>query len=88
MAKLGKILVVEDDPHARQGLADLLSAWGYETETAGDGAEALEKIAAFNPAVVISDLRMPQVTGMELLRQLHDVAARPALHHADGPGHH
>ena len=77
MAKLGKILVVEDDPHARQGLSDLLSAWGYETDTAADGAEGLEKIAAFNPAVVISDLRMPQVTGMELLRQLHDV--RPGL---------
>ena len=77
MAKLGKVLVVEDDPHARQGLSDLLSAWGYETEMAGDGAEALEKIEAFNPAVVISDLRMPQVTGMELLRQLHD--SRPGL---------
>jgi DNA-binding NtrC family response regulator len=77
VAKLGKILVVEDDPHTRQGLSDLLSAWGYETEAAGDGAEALEKIEAFNPAVVISDLRMPQVTGMELLRQLHD--ARPGL---------
>jgi DNA-binding NtrC family response regulator len=72
MAKLGKILVVEDDPHAREGLSNLLSAWGYETETAGDGDEALVKIGAFNPAVVISDLRMPQVTGMELLRQLHD----------------
>jgi DNA-binding NtrC family response regulator len=77
VAKLGKILVVEDDPNARQGLADLLGAWGYETDAAVDGAEALEKIAAFNPAVVISDLRMPQVTGMELLRQIHDV--RPGL---------
>jgi DNA-binding NtrC family response regulator len=75
--KLGKILVVEDDPHARQGLSDLLSAWGYETDVAADGAEALEKIEAFNPAVVISDLRMPQVTGMDLLRQLH--GARPGL---------
>ena len=72
MGKLGKILVVEDDPHARQGLADLLSAWGYETEIAADGAEALEKIATFSPTVVISDLRMPEVTGMDLLRQLHD----------------
>ena len=43
MAKLGKILVVEDDPYARQGLSDLLSAWGYETETAVDGAEALDE---------------------------------------------
>ena len=77
MAKLGRILVVEDDFHARQGLSDLLGAWGYETETAADGSEALEKIEAFNPTVVISDLRMPQVTGMDLLRQLHD--ERPAL---------
>ena len=77
MAKRGKILVVEDDPHARQGLADLLSAWGYETDTADDGSAALEKIEVFNPAVVISDLRMPQVTGMELLRQLRD--SRPGL---------
>jgi DNA-binding NtrC family response regulator len=77
VAKLGRILVVEDDPHARQGLSDLLGAWGYETDTAVDGAEGLEKIEAFNPAVVISDLRMPQVTGMDLLRQLHD--ARPDL---------
>ena len=78
MPKLGKILVVEDDPHARQGLADLLDAWGYETDVAGDGAEALDKIGAFNPVVVISDLRMPEVTGMDLLRQLHD--QRPGLH--------
>ena len=77
MAKLGKILVVEDDPHARQGLSELLIAWGYETDSAGDGAEALDKIATFYPNVVISDLRMPQVTGMDLLRQLHD--SRPGL---------
>jgi DNA-binding NtrC family response regulator len=68
---------VEDDPHARQGLSDLLAAWGYETESASDGAEAFDKIAAFGPVVVISDLRMPEVTGMELLRQIHDV--RPGI---------
>ena len=73
MAKNARILIVEDDPHERQGLADLLSAWGYETETADDGSEALEKVSSFNPAVVISDLRMPRMTGMELLRQVHEV---------------
>jgi DNA-binding NtrC family response regulator len=77
VAKLGKIMVVEDDLHERQGLSDLLSAWGYETDASSDGAEALEKIEAFNPALVIADLRMPQVSGMDLLRQLHD--ARPGL---------
>ena len=78
MPKLGKILVAEDDSHERQGLSDLLMAWGYETDTAGNGAEALEKIAVFSPVVVISDLRMPELTGMELLRQVH--ATNPDLH--------
>jgi DNA-binding NtrC family response regulator len=78
VTKKGKILVVEDDAHERQGLSDLLTAWGYETDTAADGAVALEKISVFDPAVVVSDLRMPEVTGMDLLRQIHDV--RPGLH--------
>jgi len=73
VAKNARILIVEDEAHERQGLADLLSAWGYETETAGDGSEALEKVSSFNPAVVISDLRMPRMTGMELLRQVHEI---------------
>jgi len=73
VAKNARILIVEDDAHERQGLADLLYVWGYETETAGDGSEALEKVSSFNPAVVISDLRMPRMTGMELLRQVHEV---------------
>ncbi len=72
MSKNAKILIVEDDAHERQGLANLLSLWGYETETASDGSEALEKVSSFNPAVVISDLRMPRLTGMELLRQVHE----------------
>src|SRR5574337_217562 len=56
MAKGGKILVVEDEAHERQGLADLLRAWGYEAEIASDGAEALEKVAAFDPTLILSDL--------------------------------
>jgi DNA-binding NtrC family response regulator len=73
VAKNARILIVEDDTNERQGLADLLSVWGFETETAGDGAEALNKVSSFNPAVVISDLRMPGMTGMELLRQVQEV---------------
>ena len=72
-----RILVVDDELSARQGLAELLTAWGYETAAAADGREALEKISEFNPAVVISDLRMPQVDGMGLLKQIRD--ARPEI---------
>src|SRR5712692_8814076 len=53
-------------------MADLLSAWGYEVEAAPDGVEALEKIPSFDPAVIISDLRMPRMGGMELLKQVRD----------------
>jgi len=68
-----RVLVVEDEAHERQGLADLLRAWGYEAEMAADGVEALEKVSAFGPVVVLSDLRMPRMGGMDLLKQLRDV---------------
>ena len=77
MAKGAKILVVEDEAHERQGLADLLRAWGYEAEIASDGVEAMEKVPAFNPTLVLSDLRMPRMGGMGLLKQLHD--SRPGI---------
>ncbi len=67
-----KVLVADDELHERQGLVELLGVWGYEAETAADGQEAIEKIAAFNPAIVVSDLRMPGMDGMALLRHVHE----------------
>ena len=72
MAKGAKILVVEDEIHERQGLAELLGAWGYEAETATNGAEGIEKANAFEPVLVLSDLRMPRMDGMGLLKKLRD----------------
>lgn len=72
MEKGVRVLVVEDELNERQGLAELLLAWGYHTETASDGEAALEKFASFNPRVVLSDLRMPKMGGMDLLKQLHE----------------
>ena len=70
MTAISKILLAEDDPRVRQSLADLLTAWGYEVETARDGVEALEKADVFDPALVISDLRMPRMGGAELVHEL------------------
>jgi len=67
-----KVLIVDDEVHEREGLASLLQQWGYETETASDGGEALEKLPSFGPVVVISDLRMPVVGGIELLKQIRE----------------
>jgi DNA-binding response OmpR family regulator len=65
-----RILLVEDNARVRTPLVDLLQAWGYEVESAGDGFEALSKAAQFHPDVVVSDLRMPRLNGAQLIREL------------------
>ena len=65
-----RVLVVEDDPATRLGLTELVRAWGFATEAAAEGEEALQRITAFRPTIVISDLVMPRMGGMELLRAL------------------
>ncbi|MGH9760850.1 MAG: sigma-54-dependent transcriptional regulator [Blastocatellia bacterium] len=62
-----RILIVDDEESARQGLSELITGWGYETATAADGAEALERIAAFAPMVVVTDVIMPRMDGFQLL---------------------
>jgi DNA-binding NtrC family response regulator len=67
-----RILVVDDDGPSRKGLRALLTREGYHVEEAADGAEALEKARAFRPAIVVADLVMPRMNGLELLRALQD----------------
>jgi DNA-binding NtrC family response regulator len=65
-----KVLIAEDEPNALMGLAELISGWGYRTETARDGLEAWEKILAWDPAIVVTDLKMPRLDGIGLLTKL------------------
>jgi DNA-binding NtrC family response regulator len=65
-----KILIVDDEEPARQGLTALLGRWGYDVDEAADGQEALAKAAAGLPSVVLSDLVMPKMDGLDLLRAL------------------
>lgn len=67
-----KVLIVEDEPHALAGLAELVSGWGYETETARDGMEGWEKALAWSPAIIVTDLKMPRLDGMGLLAKMAD----------------
>ncbi len=69
-----KVLIVEDEENERTGLAELVQAWGYDTETAPDGVEGLLAVEAWNPGIVITDLRMPRMDGMQLLEH---IAAQP-----------
>ena len=68
----GRVLVVDDEATARATLADILADQGYAVETAADGNNALVKLEAFNPHVVLTDLDMPGMTGMELLKRVRD----------------
>ena len=65
-----RVLIVEDDTSARVGLEQLVRSWGFLAESAGDGEEAMEKVTSFRPAIVITDLVMPRMDGLALLRAL------------------
>jgi DNA-binding NtrC family response regulator len=65
-----RILVVEDDAAARVGFQQLLASWGYVVEAAADGEDALQKVPDFRPDVVLTDLVMPRLDGLGLLRAL------------------
>ncbi len=65
-----RVLIVEDDRSARDGLTELVRAWGFTVESAEDGQEGLAKVATFRPSVIVTDLVMPVMSGLELLEAL------------------
>jgi DNA-binding NtrC family response regulator len=75
----GRILVVDDEANARTALADLLGDEGFEVETAADAFKALGKLEAFSPHVVVTDLHMPGMTGIELVGKLRASEDPPAI---------
>ncbi len=77
VAKKRRVLVVDDEASARSGLEMLLRQEGWVVDTAADGALALAIFAESPPDVVVTDLKMPNLGGMELLAQLH--VADPSL---------
>jgi len=65
-----RVLIVEDEENERTGLAEIVSSWGYRAETAADGLEGWEKVTSWSPAIVVTDLKMPGMGGMELLERI------------------
>ncbi|MBI3802526.1 MAG: GAF domain-containing protein [Nitrospirae bacterium] len=72
-----RILVIDDEPHLLETLAEILRLEGYEVETAGAGEEALEKLRGADYALVIIDHHLPDMTGLELHTQSMKLAAPP-----------
>lgn len=68
MGKAIKVLLVEDDPQLNLTYAILLKKEGYTVEHAFNGQEALDKLPVFKPKLILLDIRMPRMDGIEFLR--------------------
>lgn len=71
-----KVLLVDDEGNVRKALCMTLRKSGYEIREAASGAEALNMIGSFQPEVMLLDLRMPELDGMETLRRLNGIAGK------------
>jgi two-component system cell cycle response regulator DivK len=69
-ARRRRILIVEDHPLNMKLMRDLLAAHGYETLETGDGLEALNLARQFRPDLILMDLQLPDVSGLEVTRWL------------------
>src|SRR5579863_3623961 len=74
-----KVLIVEDEENERSGLAEIVTSWGYRVETARDGVEGLVKATQWSPSMVITDLKMPRMGGIELLGHLGEQSQTMAV---------
>jgi DNA-binding response OmpR family regulator len=69
----GRVLVVDDEVQAVDLLREFLSAKGYEVITASDGDEALRKVKEERPHLILLDILMPKMDGLEVLRRLREI---------------
>jgi two-component system NtrC family sensor kinase len=75
-----RVLVIDDEPHILYYMRATLEAWGHKVETAGDGIEGLEQALAGGFDLIVTDVRMPRLSGREFFERLSaerpDIAAR------------
>ncbi len=73
MKKLGRVMVVDDEENIREVLSNYLESMNYEVDTAEDGQDALNKFSKGNFDLIISDLLMPNIDGLELLKRIRNI---------------
>ena len=74
-----KILIVEDEDMIREGISDYLADCGYETLQAADGLEALEQFSNHQVALILLDIQMPKLNGLEVLSEIRKSSQVPVL---------
>jgi DNA-binding response OmpR family regulator len=70
---MARVLVVDDEPDAVELLQEFLTAKGYEVLTASDGEEALLQVKEHRPHLVLLDVRMPKLNGLEVLKRVREI---------------
>jgi two-component system KDP operon response regulator KdpE len=73
------VLVIEDEPQMRRFIRASLDAHGYQVSEAADGAEALALATSRNPDVILMDLGLPDIDGIELTRRLREWSRIPVI---------
>ena len=83
---LVKILIIDDDESVRHSIATYLTDSGYDTFEAGDGAQGLEVMESVSPELVLCDLRMPKLDGINVLKAISDKYAHVPIIVISGAG--
>lgn len=79
MERQSKVLVVDDDPFALQSIAKVLEGESYQVVTAVSGSEALDLLKQESFDLVLTDLKMPEVDGLEVLRQAREIVPQAVV---------
>jgi two-component system, OmpR family, KDP operon response regulator KdpE len=78
-AESSRVLVVDDEPQITRVLKTVLSSQGYDVRTAAEGESALVNFKEWSPELVITDLYMPHMDGVELCRRIREVSSVPII---------
>jgi DNA-binding NtrC family response regulator len=76
MAESRRILVAEDDAATRSAWAELIESWGYQIAAAEDGEQAVAMIESFDPQILLLDLKLPRMDGLEVLAAMRERGAQ------------
>jgi CheY-like chemotaxis protein len=83
-----RILLIEDDAEGREALVALLDAWGHEVRVAADGLSGFDLAVAERPEVIVVDIGLPDINGVDVIRRLRAAMSRDEVRIVAYSGYH